>query len=100
MGELIAQFRNQITPNETVSPIDDGQASHLMHTLELLTIRQSEIQQKLRESTVEMLDKLKAIDSLATMQVNMRSRNSEINDLVGQFRKQISLIDHRTQLQK
>lgn len=59
----------------------------LMHTAELLALKHDELQQKLTQATADMLEKLRAIDTLATVQADIRERLSEIGDLVEEFRE-------------
>lgn len=73
--------------------MDATHINDLVHTGELLAIKQTELEQKLREATREMLDNLKVIDGMATRQAEMRERLSEVNDLVVKFRQQSAGIE-------
>ena len=87
--KITARWRESI---QKLPASSDG--NDLMHTAELLALKQLEIEQKLRESTAEMLDKLKALDSLATLQVDIRAKLADVSELISQFRKQMSQVEH------
>ena len=93
--KVTARWRESLQKHHTSSNGND-----LMHTAELLAMKHSEIEQQLRVSTADMLDKLRAIDTLATAQAQMRTRLSEIGDLVYQFRSQITQLDHDSSTDK
>lgn len=75
-------WRERVRERRTRSDGND-----LMHTAELLALKHDELQQKLTQATADMLEKLRAIDTLATVQADMRERLSEIGDLVEEFRE-------------
>ena len=75
-------WRERVRERRTRSDGND-----LMHTAELLALKHDELHQKLTQSTADMLEKLRAIDTLATVQADMRERLAEIGDLVEEFRE-------------
>jgi hypothetical protein len=75
-------WRERVRERRTRSDGND-----LMHTAELLALKHDELQQKLTQATADMLEKLRAIDTLATVQADIRERLSEIGDLVEEFRE-------------
>lgn len=73
--------------------INAGHINDLTHTGEVLALKRSEMEQQLRSGTLEMLEKFKALDGLATLQADMRTRLSEVNDLIDKFRQQSARIE-------
>ena len=73
--------------------INAGHINDLTHTGEVLALKRSEMEQQLRGNTLEMLEKFKALDGLATLQANMRVHLSEVNDLIYKFRQQSARIE-------
>lgn len=74
--------------------INAGHINDLTHTGEVLVLKRSEMEQQLRGNTLEMLEKFKALDGLATLQAAMRERLSEVNDLIDKFRQQSARIEN------
>ena len=100
MKNWITQLQQKITPEGIDATAKRSDANELMHASELLASKQSEIQQNLRDSISETLHQLKAVDSMATLQVNMRNRLTEINEMVNQFRQQIANNERISQINK
>ena len=73
--------------------MNDNHVNDLVHTGEILAMKRTELEQKIHEATKEMLEKLKVIDGLATIQAEMRERLSEIDDLIVKFRLQYARFD-------
>ncbi|AGX88345.1 hypothetical protein [Candidatus Symbiobacter mobilis] len=90
MQNWITQFQIKITQEGIDATVRGNDVNELMHASELLASKQSEMQHNLRESISEALHQLKAVDSMATLQVNMRNRLTEVNEMVNQFRRQIA----------
>lgn len=87
--QVVTKWRESIQSKRQIPNDKDD----LTHTIELLVVRQGEIERLIKESTADMLEKLRAIDSLATIKERVLSNLSEVNDLIFQFQKQLKDIE-------
>lgn len=90
MGDLIGRFSNQFASADTTEQPQHQDVNELMHTNELLVLKQQEIRQTLRESTASLLDNLKAIDILATRQVDLQKELSGVSEFLFRMQQQAS----------
>lgn len=88
MSDLIGRFGSQAASADTLENAKHQDVNELMHTNELLVLKQQEIRQNLRESTASLLDNLKAIDVLATTQVNLKRDLAEVSNFLSRFQNQ------------
>lgn len=82
---------------ERVSIAPDS--NELMHTLETLSSRQNDLERRLREPELELLEKLRQLDSIATSLFEIRKETRELRAIITQFRQRLVLLDEKSQHQ-
>jgi hypothetical protein len=66
---------------------DSPDANILLHMLESLAEKQTELERKMREANAELLDRLKALDSATTAQATWRTTLEETRYQIAEIRK-------------
>jgi septin family protein len=79
--------------NSVVQTDDSLDANILLHRLESLAERQTELERKMREANGELLERLKALDSLATAQATWRTTLDEIRCQIAEIRKSLERLE-------
>lgn len=80
---------------ESLSRSDAGSDSSGLHfAAEMMALKQSELERALRDSTSEMLDKLKMIDTFTTQQAALRDELLVMGELISGIGKRAVTPDH------
>jgi hypothetical protein len=79
--------------NSVAKAADSHDANSLLHMLENLALKQIELERRMREATVELLEKLKALDAHSTAQAAWRTSFDEIRNQMAEIRSRLEHLE-------
>jgi len=80
--QITVRWRNSVAKKD-----DSPDANILLHMLESLAEKQTELERKMRDANAELLERLKTLDSAATTQATWRTTLEETRYQIAEIRK-------------